>query len=255
MKEGRNARTDPTDAQLDAMLQESSSELGSELIDKLVQATRHLKQSELRRAAKAFRKIIHKWPEDYRAYKGLAHALGRSNDSVGACEMFLRVVDILQPRLKTQSSAPAEIEKWAESWISAFDLLIRPGSCSVVPKPSWWNDECLVIGSGMVMDSIPDYHGAWNVRGMVLSGSHALNEAWTLGPVSRSATQLYEAAECARREAALHRARENSGGTTFAPAERARCERVESEYVRRAAQIEVASTPNDPWYPYVRIGR
>ena len=234
MEEGRTRRTDYTDADLAKF-----SESKYEIVVQLGAGSRHLKEYEFRKAAKVFRKILQQRPDTLAAHKGLAHALGRSNDSVGACESFLRIVDMLQPKLANQPSAD-DITMWAESWLSAFDLLIRPGACSAMPKPDWWNDASLLIGSAMLVDSLPDFCGAWNIRAMVLAGGHAGAGSWGFGPVSRSAAQLREAAECVQREASFHREIELSGGTMFAPAERARCERLESEHRRRADEIEAA---------------
>ena len=77
-------------------------------------------------AAKAWRKIIKKWPHHPVPYHNLAAALQRSDHFMAGATMFLKAMELQQEGSKD----------WASSAASDFDLLKTP-DCDEAPKAEW----------------------------------------------------------------------------------------------------------------------
>ena len=157
-------------------------------------------------AAKAWRKIIKKWPDLPTPYFNLAIGLNRSDRSVESAQMFLKAMELYEDGTKY----------WAESAAGAFDLLKHPDCCQMT-KPEWWNDEGLTALSARVVAVAPDMSQSCFMRARVLSGDALSESPWNAGP--RTAAEIKEAATWYRRAAMV----------THTPADKLRYERCASQ--------------------------
>tara|TARA_B100000795_G_C22498341_1_gene322972 strand:- start:103 stop:534 length:432 start_codon:yes stop_codon:yes gene_type:complete len=107
-------------------------------------------------------------------------------------------VEAAQRHLEAKERFPVGSENCAKATADAFELLVQE-ECDEVAKPEWWHDEGLKTLSARAVRAAPNHLAAYCMRAAVLSG--LFYAAWELGP--RSAVELWEAATCFERAAAL----------------------------------------------------
>ena len=170
-------------------------------------AMAHMAEDDNHAAAKAWRRMIKKWPEEDSPYNNLGVVLHRSDRNGESALMSVKAMEVDDEDTKT----------WANAAASAFFQLNR-SDCNDVPKPEWWNDEALKALSARVLAVAPDERRLNLMRVYVLRGNAVPGEKalWNAGP--RTAAEIKEAATRLRRIGYTHSAKkcENVAEQLFA---------------------------------------
>jgi len=187
---------------------------------------------DLHAGAKAWRKIIKKWPGEPNSYFNLGTVLQRAARRVEAAPMYLKAMELYEDGTKD----------WADAAASAFDTL-KVEDCRDVPKPEWWDDEGLKALSARVVALVPDEGVTCLMRAHVLSGDAVLKCSWNVG--SRTSGEVKEAATWYRRAArvcptaSVKRALESDASECDVSADRLLAEEeAEAAVARAAAEAE-----------------
>ena len=186
--EGTMAEADRSEAEEAARRAE---ETGGDAAECFAYAFSLMPLEDYNAAAKAWRKIIQRWPEHAaNAYHNLGVVLQRSSRRAEAAPMYLKAMERYEDDTKF----------WADAVGAAFDVLKAP-DCDDAPKPEWWNDEALNALSARVVAASSDEPQPCAMRGRVLMGAALYEPQWNAGP--RTAAEIKEAATWHRRTVML----------------------------------------------------
>jgi len=193
-KERQEKRREGTAADADCSVAEEAArhaeETGDEYTKLGAAALALMGEEDHHAAAKAWRKIIKKWPDQPEAFFNLGVVLERAARRVESAQMYLKAMELHEDGTK----------KWADAAASAFETL-KLDECDDAPKPEWWNDEALKALSARAVALVPDEPGTSSMRAHVLSGGTLSKRSWNAGP--RTSGEVKEAATWFRRAATL----------------------------------------------------
>ena len=91
-------------------------------------------------------------------------------------------------------------QAWAGTAVGLVCVLSR-AECSEVPKPTWWSDAGLLALTAQILELLPGYETAHELRGKVLLGPY--DTIPCLKAAVRSPEQLREACRCYKRAAEI----------------------------------------------------